>query len=88
VVSSRNFDVNIAHHTGLKIIIIDAPSKVLLASPGTFNAARPLHTRISTKPKSSSPTESTKTQEIIKAHGENAKAIQEGWLEGREGLRA
>jgi len=54
----------------------------------TCNGARPLHTRKSAKPKSSSPTESTQTQEIIKAHGENAKAIQEGWLEGRESLRA
>jgi len=35
LVSSSNFDVNIAYHTGLKIVIIDAPSKVLLASPGT-----------------------------------------------------
>ena len=35
MVSFSNFDVNIAYHTGLKIIIFDAPSKVLLASPGT-----------------------------------------------------
>ena len=35
MVSCSNFDVNIAYHTGLKIIIIDAPSKVLLASLGT-----------------------------------------------------
>ena len=67
---------------------VSGDGKYNLFSVAVCNGARPLHTRKSTKPKSSSPTESTQTQEIINAHGENAKEIQEGWLEGREGLRA